>query len=136
MRSFLLLGALCVPSIHAFPWLRPEGMNALLNHPEAREEIERRFNGHAAQTAPEKAKRQLNTGVVNGVVTLLGGSLKAVVDPVLGLIPTNDAVKGLKRFPERMCSYFPKCSSKLTREQRIIHLSLLVRRINAAHALV
>jgi len=36
------------------------------------------------------------------VVTLLEGTLHAAFDNVFGLILTNDAVKGLKKFPERM----------------------------------
>jgi hypothetical protein len=36
------------------------------------------------------------------VIDLLGGTVKATLDPILGLIPTKDSVNGLKRFPEGM----------------------------------
>lgn len=97
MRSSLLVAALCAPSALAFPWMTPEGMEALLRHPEARQEIDRRLNHYQAG---ETEKRQLGTGLLSGVVTLLGGTLEAVVDNVLGLIPTSEAVEGLQKFPE------------------------------------
>ncbi|OJD33750.1 heme-thiolate peroxidase [Diplodia corticola] len=104
MQYSLALAALFAPSTLAFPWLKPDGMDALLNHPVARQEIERRFAEHAAgRRAPEpvvNTPRQLGTGIINGVTTLLGGTVEAVVDSVLGLIPTDDAVDGHKRFPE------------------------------------
>ncbi|KAF2676846.1 hypothetical protein K458DRAFT_379372 [Lentithecium fluviatile CBS 122367] len=100
MRSSLIYASLAAYTALAFPWLRPEGLDALLNHPEARHEIKRRLEEHERTQSDQIASRQLSTGLVNGVVTLLGGTLKAVVDPILGLIPTNDAVKGLKKFPE------------------------------------
>ncbi|KKY15309.1 hypothetical protein UCDDS831_g07699 [Diplodia seriata] len=104
MAYSLVLAALFAPSTLAFPWLKPGGMDALLNHPVAQQEIERRLKEHAAgRSAPEPVAhtpRQLGTGLVNGVTTLLGGTVEAVVDSVLGLIPTDDAVDGLKRFPE------------------------------------
>jgi hypothetical protein len=100
MRLFLAVAVVAVPSALAFPWLKPEGLEALMSHPEAREAIERRLaeykTGHETKLAP----RQANTGAANGIVTLLGGTLSAVEDNLLGLIPTNDAVKGLKKFPE------------------------------------
>jgi hypothetical protein len=81
--------------------MTPEGLEALMNHPEAKAEIARRLeesqNGRLTPREP-----QLGTGLIPGVVDLIGGTLKAVLDPVLGLIPTNDAVKGSRRFPERM----------------------------------
>jgi hypothetical protein len=70
-----------------------------MNHPGARAEIERRLH---QREAVQGEPRQLGTGLVPGLIDLIGGTLKAVLDPVLGLIPTNDAVKGSKRFPERM----------------------------------
>ncbi|KAH6647095.1 hypothetical protein BKA67DRAFT_525275 [Truncatella angustata] len=98
MRFSLLVGTLCAPSALAFPWMTPEGMEALLNHPEARQEIDRRLTGFRSG---ETEKRQLGTGLVSGVTSLLGGTLEAVVDNVLGLIPTNAAVEGLQKFPEK-----------------------------------
>jgi hypothetical protein len=100
MRSSFVLAALTAQSAFAFPWLRPEGMDALLSHPEAQNEIKRRFEAMQEGSSDRLASRQLDTGIVNGVVTLLGGTLKAVLDPIFGLIPTDDAVKGLKKFPE------------------------------------
>ncbi|KAK9419456.1 hypothetical protein SUNI508_07431 [Seiridium unicorne] len=97
MRASLLAAAFCAPSVLAFPWMTPEGMEALLKHPEARQEIDRRLK--QSQTG-ETEKRQLGTGVLSGVTTLLGGTLEAVVDNVLGLIPTSEAVEGLQKFPE------------------------------------
>ena len=113
------LAALFAPSTLAFPWLKPDGMDALLNHPVARQEIERRLQEHAAgRPAPEPVvhtPRQLGTGLVNGVTTLLGGTVEALVDSVLGLIPTDDAVEGHKRFPEGtfFCPGVMPCNSKL-----------------------
>lgn len=97
MRLSILVAALCAPSALAFPWMTPEGMEALLKHPEARQEIDRRLKEHQAG---KTEKRQLGTGVIGGVTTLLGGTLEAVVDNVLGLIPTSKAVEGLQKFPE------------------------------------
>jgi hypothetical protein len=110
MRSTTLL-LLAAPSALAFPWLKPEGLEALLNHPEARAEIQRRLQNRAA--APVEP-RQLGTGLIPGLVDLLGGTVKAVLDPVLGLIPTSDSVNGLKRFPERM---YPLVHSLLVANQ-------------------
>jgi hypothetical protein len=78
-------------------------MDALLNHPEAQPVIKRKLAEYEAAKSGVEA-RQLGTGLVPGLVTLLGGTLQAVYDNVAGLIPTNDAVKGLKKFPERMYS--------------------------------
>ncbi|RKL44181.1 hypothetical protein BFJ72_g3914 [Fusarium proliferatum] len=101
MRFSVLIAALCAPSALSFPWLAPEGLDALLNHPEARAEIDRRLKEHqVGQEEKSSEPRQLKTGVVGGVVSLLGGTDEAVVDNVLGLIPTNKAVKGLQKFPE------------------------------------
>lgn len=97
MRASLLLPTLVLPTALAFPWLKPEGLEVLLNHPEAQREIERRLQQRdAAQEEP----RQLGTGLIPGVVDLLGGTVKATLDSVLGLIPTKDSVNGLKKFPE------------------------------------
>ncbi|ROW05749.1 hypothetical protein VMCG_05188 [Cytospora schulzeri] len=91
MKSSTVLAALAGPSaVLAFPWMHEDGLHALLNHPEARAEIQRRLEQHDAE------KR----GIVEGVTTLLGGTLTAVVDSVLGLLPTDDSVNGLMRFPE------------------------------------
>jgi hypothetical protein len=99
MRSSLFLTALAAPTALAFPWLNPEGLDALLNHPEAQAEIRRRLDSRDfAQEEP----RQLGTGLVPGVIDLLGGTVKATLDPIFGLIPTKDSVNGLKRFPEGM----------------------------------
>lgn len=103
MRASLLLGAAVAPAALSFPWLRPEGLEALMNHPEARAEILRRLE---QRDAVREEARQLGTGLIPGRVDLIGGTLKAVLDPVLGLLPTNDAVNGLKKFPEGM--YFPR----------------------------
>lgn len=85
--------------------MTPEGMNTLLNHPEARQEIDRRLKG-LDRRVPEQTEdheaRQLGTGLVGGVSSLLGGTLGAILDNVLGLIPTSESVNGLKRFPEGM----------------------------------
>ncbi|CAE7194154.1 hypothetical protein P3342_009585 [Pyrenophora teres f. teres] len=97
MRSSIVLVALAAPTALAFPWLRPEGVEALLNHPEAQAEINRRLQiRNAAQEEP----RQLLTGLIPGLVDLLGGTLKATLDPIFGLVPTKDSINGLKRFPE------------------------------------
>jgi hypothetical protein len=99
MRSSILLTAFAASPTLAFPWLTPEGAEALFNHPEARAEIQRRLEGRdAAQPEP----RQAGTGLVPGVIDLLGGTVKATLDPVLGLIPIPGSVKGLKKFPEGM----------------------------------
>lgn len=95
MRTSLLLSTLAIPTALAFPWMTPEGFEALINHPEAQAEIRRRLD-----TRYVKEPRQANTGAANGITTLLGGTVKATLDPILGLIPTGDSVKGLKRFPE------------------------------------
>ncbi|KAF2849046.1 hypothetical protein T440DRAFT_400254 [Plenodomus tracheiphilus IPT5] len=97
MRSFLLLTAIAIPGTFAFPWLSPEGLEALLNHPEARNVIQNHLEGRDG--AQEKSRR-LNTGLIPGVVDLLGGTLQATLDSVLGLIPTEKSVTELKRFPE------------------------------------
>lgn len=94
MRFGIIVTVLYAPSALSFPWLAPGGMDALLNHPETRQEIDRRLKQHE--------KRELDLGVGKGVISLLGGTLEAVVDNVLGLIPTNKAVQGLQKFPERM----------------------------------
>ncbi|KAK6196815.1 hypothetical protein LQW54_011176 [Pestalotiopsis sp. IQ-011] len=96
MRVSVVAAALCVPSALAFPWSTPEGMDALLRHPEARREIERRLE---ELRTGKVEKRQLG-GIVGSLGSLLGGTLGAVLDNVLGLIPTAAAVKGLQRFPE------------------------------------
>ncbi|KAF2790740.1 hypothetical protein K505DRAFT_409633 [Melanomma pulvis-pyrius CBS 109.77] len=105
MRLSLVLAAVAAPSTLAFPWLRPEGIEALMNHPEARKEIERRLKAYEGAESNKLASRQVNTGLLNGVTTLLGGTLQAVLDNVLGLIPTDGAVKGLKKFPEANYPY-------------------------------
>lgn len=99
MRSSLLLPALIAPSAFAFPWLKPEGLEALLNHPEARAEVQRQLQ---SRDSTAQQPRQLGTGLLPGLVDLLEGTLQAVLDPILGLIPTQDSVKGLKKFPEGM----------------------------------
>jgi hypothetical protein len=100
MRSSTVCVAFLASFACSFPWLKPEGIEALLNHPEAQAEITKRLTEHEAIHANQRETRQLNTGLVGGLVTLLDGTLSAVLDNVLGLIPTNEAVKGLKRFPE------------------------------------
>jgi hypothetical protein len=100
MHLSLVYVAFLASSACTFPWLKPEGIEALLNHPEAQAEIKRRLADHEAIHNSQPEPRQLNTGLVGGLVTLLDGTLSAVLDNVLGLIPTNDAVKGLKKFPE------------------------------------
>jgi hypothetical protein len=105
MRASFFVVALCAAPSLAFPWMNPEGMERLLNHPEARKEIEKRLREHQSGQAVERnAPRQLGTGLIGGLVTLLGGTLEAVLDNVLGLIPTNQAVEGLQRFPEGLLS--------------------------------
>lgn len=103
MRVILFYIALWAPSVLAFPWMTPEGMDNLLNHPEARQEINRRLK-EVGRQAPEQSQhheaRQLGTGLLDGVGTLIGGTLEAVLDNVLGLIPTSGSVNGLQRFPE------------------------------------
>lgn len=86
MRSTVLL-LLATPSALAFPWLKPEGLEALLKHPEARAEIERKLQSRNAASAEPRQ---------------LVDTLKPILDPLLGLIPTSDSVKDLKRFPEGM----------------------------------
>ncbi|KAI3321888.1 hypothetical protein HD806DRAFT_502226 [Xylariaceae sp. AK1471] len=101
MRAKFFFVALCAAPSLAFPWMSPEGMESLLNHPEARKEIEKRLKEYRSGEMVERnAPRQLGTGLLGGLVTLLGGTLEAVLDNVLGLIPTNEAVEGLQRFPE------------------------------------
>lgn len=98
MRLSIVAAALAAPSALAFPWMSPEGMEALMSHPEARAEIQRRL-----EQGLELEKRQEGLpGIIPGLVTLLEGTLKAVLDPVLGLIPTDDSVLGHKKFPEGM----------------------------------
>lgn len=93
MKTSVVLAALAGQSaVLAFPWMKEEGLQALLNHPEARAEIQRRLEQHQAE------KR--DAGILEGVTSLLSGTLEAVVDSVVGLIPTDDAVDGLTRFPE------------------------------------
>jgi hypothetical protein len=104
MRTSVLLSTLAVPTALAFPWMTPEGFEALINHPEAQAEIRRRLDSRDV-----KVPRQANTGAVNGIITLLGGTVKATLDPILGLIPIGDSVKGLKKFPEG--TIFPSPSS-------------------------
>lgn len=78
----------------------------MLNHPDARQEIHRRIQEYqAGEAAKQPRSRQLGTGLVGGVVDLLGGTVEALVDNVLGLIPTADAVEGLDRFPEGMIDH-------------------------------
>lgn len=85
-------------------------MEALLAHPEAQAEIKRKLVAYEGTHVNKNEARQLNTGLVEGLVSLLDGTLSAVLDNVLGLIPTNEAVRGLKKFPEgRFCS----CPSKM-----------------------
>ena len=103
MRFTVLCVALCAPSALAFPWVTPEGMKNLLNHPEARREISRRLK-ELDNRVPEQSQhheiRQLGTGLLDGIGSLLNGTLEAILDNVLGLIPTPGSVNGLKRFPE------------------------------------
>lgn len=99
MRTSTILSVFTIPTAFAFPWLRPEGLNALLSHPEAHTEIRRRLE---SRDAVQEEPRQLGTGLLPGVIDLLGGTVKATLDPILGLIPTSDSVKGLQKFPEGM----------------------------------
>lgn len=96
MRFALLYAALCAPTVLAFPWMTPEGMDNLLNHPEARREIDRRLK----EESQSHNSRQLGTGLLDGIGSFLNGTLGAVLDNVLGLIPTSQSVSGLQRFPE------------------------------------
>jgi hypothetical protein len=102
MRCSLVIAALAAPSVLAFPWMTPEGLDALMKHPEAQQEIKRKLTEHKAGKTGQVEARQLDTGLVPGVVSLLNGTLTAVFDNVVGLIPTSDSVKGLKKFPEGM----------------------------------
>lgn len=135
MRFSLLVAALAAPSALAFPWMTPEGLDAMMNHPEARKEIQRRLEQYEAEQAGHIVARdpQLGTGLIPGIIDLIGGTLKAVLDPILGLIPTSDNVKGLKKFPERM--YGPLFTMIwLTDVQLIIHSRPLARLISVDHA--
>ena len=111
MRSSIILVALTAPATLAFPWLRPEGVEALLDHPEARAEINRRLQD---RNAAQKEPRQLRTGLIPGLLDLLGGTLEATLDPLLGIIPTKDSVNGLKRFPEGQYLHSPSLCRLLT----------------------
>lgn len=71
-----------------------------MKHPSAQEEVKRKLAEYEAGKADNIEARQVGTGLVPGVVSLLGGTPTAVYDNVLGLIPTGDSVKGLKKFPE------------------------------------
>jgi hypothetical protein len=102
MRWSIWVALSSASSILAFPWMTPEGTDALLKHPEARKEIEKRLKSVRDVPAKSIKARQLDTGALYGVTTVLDGTLSAVLDPVLGLIPTNEAVKDSKRFPERL----------------------------------
>lgn len=109
MHFILFCLALWAPFVSAFPWMTPEGMSNLLDHPEARQEINRRLK-EVGRQAPEQPQhheaRQLGTGLLEGVGTLIGGTLEAILDNVLGLIPTSESVNGLKRFPEGMSQLY------------------------------
>jgi hypothetical protein len=134
MRYSLALAVLTAPSVLAFPWLRPEGMETLLNHPEAQAEIKRRFAEYEAGQTERLAPRQANTGLIPGLVSLLGGTLQAVLDPVFGLLPTNDAVNGLKKFPEG------RWSTSIGKALLIFHQRIILSRLqepltNVDHAL-
>jgi hypothetical protein len=97
MRAALLFATAVVPITLAFPWLRLEGIEALLNHPEAQAEIRGRPQ---TRNAAYKERHQLGTGAVSGLADLLGGSLKATLDPVMGLLPLPGLMSGSKKFPE------------------------------------
>jgi hypothetical protein len=97
MRASLLFATTIVPVTLAFPCLRPKGIEALLNHPEAQAEIEKRPQ---TRNAAHKESRQLGTDTGSAIVDLLGGSLKATPDHVLGLLPVPAPVSGLKKFSE------------------------------------
>lgn len=118
MRSSTILVAFVASSTYAFPWLRPDGVEALLNHPEAQAEIRKRLTEHAAEKKQDMEVRQLNSGLVGGLVTLLGGTLSAVLDNVLGLIPTDDAVQGLQKFPEGVCLCIHIDDMRLTQDPK------------------
>ena len=102
MRCSLVVAALAAPSALAFPWMAPGGLDALMNHPDAQPAIKRKLAEYEAAQSGKVEARQLSTGLVPGLVSLLGGTLSAVYSNVAGLIPTNDAVNGLKKFPEGM----------------------------------
>lgn len=102
MRCSLVVAALAAPSALAFPWMAPGGIEALMNHPDAQPALKRRLAEYEAAQKGELEARQLGTGLVPGLVSLLGGTLSAVFDNIAGLIPTNSAVKGLQKFPEGM----------------------------------
>jgi hypothetical protein len=110
MRCSLIVAALAASPVYAFPWMAPGGLEALMNHPDAKPVIKRKLAEYEAKSATLEG-RQLGTGLVPGLVTLLGGTLTAVYDNIVGLIPTNDAVAGLKKFPERM--YLDTCRTTL-----------------------
>jgi hypothetical protein len=80
--------------------MTPEGLDALMKHPAAQQEVKRKLAEYEAGKTEKLEARQVNTGLVPGVVSLLNGTLTAVYDNVLGLIPTADSVKGLQKFPE------------------------------------
>jgi hypothetical protein len=98
MRVSMVVVALSATPAFGYPWLAPNGIDALLNHPEARQEIERRLDEYRSGKPQE---RDLFGGILGGLGSLLGGTLEAVFDNVLGIIPTAEAVNGLKKFPER-----------------------------------
>lgn len=103
MRFSLLYCALCASSVLAFPWMTSEGMNNLLNHPEARREINRRLkepDNQVPEQSQDHEARKLGTGLLDGIGDLLGGPLGAILDNLLGWIPTAESVNGLKKFPE------------------------------------
>ncbi|KAF7541113.1 heme-thiolate peroxidase [Neopestalotiopsis clavispora] len=93
----MVVVALSATPAFGYPWLAPNGIDALLNHPEARQEIERRLDEYRSGKPQE---RDLFGGILGGLGSLLGGTLEAVFDNVLGIIPTAEAVNGLKKFPE------------------------------------
>jgi hypothetical protein len=97
MRTSFLLSTFIAPATLAFPWLRPEALETLFNHPDAQAEIRNRLEG---RDASQEEPRQLGTGLIPGITDLLGGTIKGTLDPILGLIPTSDSVNGLKKFPE------------------------------------
>ncbi|KAJ9158380.1 Aromatic peroxygenase [Coniochaeta hoffmannii] len=100
MRCSLLVAALAAPTALAFPWMMPEGLDSLMKHPDAQPVIKRRLAEYEAAESGKVEARQLGTSLVPGLVSLLGGTLTAVYDSIVGLIPTPDSVKGLKKFPE------------------------------------
>jgi hypothetical protein len=107
--SSLVCYALCAPPILAFPWMTPEGFNNLLNHPEARQEINRRLkqvDKHQTSGHPQDHEaRQLVAGLLDSVLDLLGGTVGALLDNLFGWVPTAQSVSGLKRFPEGIYVY-------------------------------